>query len=91
MKIGGPVKLKWLSLGRHALLGLAAFAATGAEAQPSSICQVAVTAIIATELELQEAKKVLRRCERAGRTSCATERGRIRNLRQQLKPLRNLL
>lgn len=72
------------------VLSLAAFAAA-AGAQPSSVCQFAVATVAATEIELQEANKALRRCERLGRTSCAAEWGRIRDLRQRLKLSRNYL
>ena len=72
------------------LLTLAAFAGA-AGAQPSSVCQFAVATVFATEIELQEASKALRRGERLGRTSCAAERGRIRDLRQRLRLSRNYL
>lgn len=76
--------------GLAGLLTLAAFAAA-AGAQPSSACQFAVATVVATEIELQEANKALRRCERNGGASCVAERGRIRDLRQRLKLSRNHL
>jgi hypothetical protein len=70
------------------ILRLAALAAaSAAAAQSSPICQFVVATVVATEIELGEAKKELRRCERLGQASCASERGRIRDLRRRLKLL----
>lgn len=53
-------------------------------AQPSASCQVAVTAYVATQVELEPARKAHRRCKEEG-VSGQVEFARIQDLQQRLK------
>ena len=60
-------------------------------AQPSASCQFAVTAYVATQVELESARKAHRRCKREGLSACQVEWARIQDLQHRLKMARDYL
>ena len=80
----------WKAIG-GAVAAAALAAALPASAQTSPTCQSAIAALLGLRIALEEEKAELRRCTRSGRTSCAAEEGRIRELELQRKLVRNYL
>lgn len=60
-------------------------------AQPSASCQFAVTAYVATQVELESARKAQRRCRAEGLSACQVEFARMQDLRHRLKMARDYL
>src|SRR5690349_9974654 len=58
-------------------------------AAQSSTCQFAFAGWISTQLELREARSAHRACRREARTACTAQQGRIHDLEQRLRLLRN--
>lgn len=81
--------------GRRSLaaLLLIAGAASGSSlgAQPSASCQFAVTAYVATQVELESARRAQRRCKKEGLSACQVEWTRIQDLQHRLKMARDYL
>lgn len=73
------------------LLVAGAAASPPLRAQPSASCQFAVTAYVATRVELESARKAQRRCRAEGLSACQVESARIRDLRQRLKMARDYI
>lgn len=70
---------------------LVAFAATSlpaAQPQPSATCQFAIGGWVETQMEIQDARRALRDCQRDGHASCSAEDAQIRALEQRAKLLR---
>ena len=61
------------------------------QAQPSPSCQFAVTAYVATQVEIESARKAHRRCKEARLSACQVELARIRDLQHRLKMARDYI
>ena len=76
---------------RVVAIGVLAFASAATAAQASGTCEFSVAALVATRIQLQEAKSAHQACARARRTKCTAEKSRMRELEQHLKLLGNYL
>lgn len=80
------------SLAAIALLLLAGTAASPPlRAQPSPSCQFAITAYVATQIELKSSRSAHRGCKRKGLSACQVEWARIQDLRHRLKMTRDYI
>lgn len=61
------------------------------QAQPSASCQFAVTAYVATQVELESARKAQRRCKAEALSACQVEWARIQDLQHRLKMARDYM
>jgi hypothetical protein len=72
-----------------AVIACASFVQPSPAAAQSATCQFAVAGWLGARLELQQARKAYRDCLSARRTACTAEHGRVRQLEQQIRLMRN--
>lgn len=66
-------------------------AGSAVHAQSSPVCEFAVAALLATQLDLSSASRSYRHCSKDPRNSCKVELGRVRDLQQKVKLTRRYL
>lgn len=66
-------------------------AVPSAAAQSSPMCQFAAAAVLTAEVELEDAKRALRKCTGVAGASCSAEGARARDMRHRLKLARDYL
>lgn len=85
------MELSWKLPRVTCLAALALSASAPVSAQSSPTCQSAIAALIGLQFAIEEEKADHRRCMQSGRTTCTAEEGRVRELEQQRKLVRNYL